>query len=162
MRYPKVSPAGRPRRAVAATIWVSGRYCRGERKEADMQMSALTERLPEMRQKLEEAGESLPDTEAMEIGAGAFLIGAGAISAVINVARGRRETSVWVLPAVMLSAGLALLLTGTFQRRSERIESAQQTVQAELDALGPIARAQVLKAVAQEQLERYVPEGDGE
>ena len=96
------------------------------------------------------------------LGAGAFLIGAGAISTVINVARGRREASVWVLPAVMLSAGFALLVTGTFQRRSEKIESAQQTVQAELDALGPIARAQVLKAVAQEQLERYVPEGDGE
>jgi hypothetical protein len=123
-----------------------------------MSASELTERLPDVKERLAEAREGLPDENVLEAGAGAFLIATGAVASVFNVARGRRGVSAWVLPAVLLSAGLALLITGTMQWRSEKIETAEARVRAELDALDPFARAQVLKDMAQEQVERYVPQ----
>jgi Flp pilus assembly protein TadB len=127
------------------------------RSETHMSAAELTERLPDVKARLAEVREDLPDENLLEAGAGAFLISTGAVASVFNVARGRRGASAWVLPAILLAAGLALLITGTMRWRTEKIESAEARVRAELDALDPFARAQVLKDMAQEQVEHYVP-----
>ena len=76
------------------------------------------------------------------------LIAGGGLSALTNLLTGRRRLMDWIVPVSLLGLGAGVLL----QQRQTRLEASQQTIIAELDALDPIARAQVLQAVAKEQL----------
>jgi hypothetical protein len=125
-----------------------------------MDMEQLKQRIPDFRARMSEASESLPDENTAQIGFGAFLLGVGVIVAVVNLLRGRRGVAVWVVPATLASSGLALMATGTLEIRSEKIISVEETVMSELDSLDPLARAKVLRDVAQEQVERYAPVGE--
>jgi hypothetical protein len=127
-----------------------------------MAMSAITDKFPDVKERFASAGERFPDENTVETGTGAFFLGVGALMAIVSVARGRRGTSAWILPIVLLTGGFALVLTSALQRRSAGIEAAEEAVREELDALDPFARAKVLKEVAQEQLEHYLPEEEEE
>jgi hypothetical protein len=48
--------------------------------------------------------------------------------------------------------GIAILLRGRLDQREERILSAEERIRSELDGLDPIARARVLKDLANSQL----------
>lgn len=81
---------------------------------------------------------------------GWLLVGGGAVGALVTLLRGRRGLGDWVVPLGLVGLGSGILL----QRRQTHIVAAEQSIMAELDTLDPIARAQVLKAVAKEQLGR--------
>jgi hypothetical protein len=77
-----------------------------------------------------------------------LLVGGGVVGALVMLIRGQRRFIDWAIPAGLIGAGLAVLL----RQRQQQIDEAQQIILAELDALDPVARAQVLKAIAEEEL----------
>ena len=83
-------------------------------------------------------------------GVGWLLIGGGLVGSVVTLLRRRRSAAQWVVHLGLICGGATILL----QRRQERIVHAEENILAELDDLDPIARAQVLKAVAEQQFGR--------
>ena len=83
---------------------------------------------------------------------GWLLIGGGLVGAVVTLARRhRRRRGEWALHLGLIFAGAGVLL----RRRRAHMQQAEDNIMAELDALDPIARAQVLKTVAEQQLGRW-------
>jgi hypothetical protein len=91
-----------------------------------------------------EPGCRMPSTTEV----GWLLLGGGLAGCLITLLRRDRHLDDWALPFGLVGAGGALLL----RRRRSQMDDAQKAILAELDELDPIARAQVLKAVAEEQL----------
>jgi hypothetical protein len=81
---------------------------------------------------------------------GWLLVGGGAVGALVTLLRGQRDVSDWIIPVGLIGLGSGILL----KRRQTHIEEAEQSILAELDSLDPIARAQVLKTVAKDQIGR--------
>jgi len=119
-------------------------------------VSDIRERVPEVRERIDAWREDLelPSTQTTETAAGAVLVGAGIVAAIVNLLGNKRDFWSWVLPSILLSGGIALLVTALFEWRGDRIDAAEAAVRAELDSLDPIARAKVLKEVAEEEFSR--------
>ena len=82
---------------------------------------------------------------------GWLLLGGGIVGSLVTLLRGRRRRlTEWIVHFGLIGAGASILL----KRRREHMDHAQESIMAELDALDPIARAQVLKTVAERQLGR--------
>ena len=81
---------------------------------------------------------------------GWLVFGGGVAGALVTLLRRRRSLADWALPVGLIGLGCGILL----RRRQSEMEAAQESIRAELDALDPIARAQVLKAVAEDQFAR--------
>ena len=83
------------------------------------------------------------------------LIGAGAGTIVVNLIQRRRSIVGYLVGVAFVLLGV-VLLGGTYRVRSGRISEAEDQVRAQLSALDPIARAQVLKSMATEQVAPYI------
>jgi len=81
---------------------------------------------------------------------GWLLVGGGFVGAFLSLLRKRSSFVGIAVPLGLIGLGSGLLL----QERHTNIEAAEENILAELDALDPVARAQVLKAVAKDQLGR--------
>jgi hypothetical protein len=77
-----------------------------------------------------------------------LLVAGGVVGALVMTIRGQRSLTDWLIPVGLAGAGVAILL----KQRETHIEEAQQNIMAELEGLDPVARAQVLRAVADQQL----------
>ena len=77
-----------------------------------------------------------------------LLVAGGVVGALVMTIRGQRSLTDWLIPVGLAGAGVAILLN----RRETHIEEAEQNILAELEGLDPVAKAQVLKAVAEQQL----------
>ena len=91
---------------------------------------------------------SIPMPSLGEVGW--LLLGSGAFGLVVTLMRKRRGLVDLAIPLGLIGLGSGVLL----QRRQTNMEAAEENILAELDALDPVARAQVLKAVAKEELGR--------
>lgn len=85
---------------------------------------------------------------------GWLLIGGGLASALVIVTRDRRWLYALLLPFILIAVGISLLL----RQRQTNIEQAQASILNELDALGPVARAQVLKNITEKEIGKYISE----
>lgn len=84
-----------------------------------------------------------------------FLVGSGVFLTLILLIRRPKRFVDWLIPLSLIGAGLFFLYRQgeiLLQKRQARMRAAQQVILAELDALDPVARAQVLKAVTEAQL----------
>lgn len=81
---------------------------------------------------------------------GWLLVGGGVVGLIVTLMRERRSLLDIAVPIGLMGLGSGVLL----QERQTNMEAAEENILAELDALDPVARAQVLKAVAKEQIER--------
>ncbi len=81
---------------------------------------------------------------------GWILVGSGLFGAIAMLAAGRRRLAEWALPLSLVGFGMGML----GKRRQAHMDTAEEAIRAQLDALDPIARAQVLKVVTAEQLGR--------
>lgn len=84
-----------------------------------------------------------------------LLVGSGIVAALTLLLRRRQRTVDWLIPVGLIGAGIIFLLLRAktlLQRREARMETARQVILAELDALDPIARAQVIKAVLESEV----------
>ena len=91
---------------------------------------------------------SIPKPSKEDIGW--LLVGGGLVGSLVNILRGDRDPVDWLIPVSLAGLGLGVLL----RHRQSQMESAEDTILAELDKLDPIARAQVLKAVAKDEVSR--------
>lgn len=90
------------------------------------------------------------DDPTVDAAIGLSLVGAGLGTVLVNLMRGKRSAWAYLLPAVFILGGIAVISGGAVSRRSDRIETAGEAVREQLATLDPIARAQVLKDVAGE------------
>lgn len=100
-------------------------------------------------------GGGLPSTTTTDELIPWFLFGSGALLGLILFLRRPRKFTDWLIPIGLIGAGLfSLYRRGKtlWNRRAARIRTAQEIIMTELDALDPIARAEVLKFVAERQL----------
>lgn len=81
---------------------------------------------------------------------GWLLVGGGIVGSLVNLLRGDRGPVDWLIPLSLTGLGFGVLLS----HRQSQMESAEGKILTELDQLDPIARAQVLKAVAKDEIER--------
>lgn len=96
--------------------------------------------------------ESLPEEAQTEVAAGAAAIGSGLLVGVLTLTRKRRGFFAWAIPGALLGLGIVLLANALLDTRTERIEEAEERISAELASLDPVARAQVLKSVGEQQM----------
>ncbi|MBN1192860.1 MAG: hypothetical protein JXA36_04115 [Coriobacteriia bacterium] len=101
--------------------------------------------------------ESIPEESRVETGAGAALVGVALAVGAFTLLRGRRGFLAWAIPGAILGAGLVMLADVLLDVRTERIEETADLIESELEALDPIARAQVLKSIGERQVEAFMP-----
>ncbi len=77
-----------------------------------------------------------------------LLIVGGVVLALILILRGPRRLLAWAVPLGLIGAGLAILA----QQRQAKLNVVAEEILADLDGLDPVAKAQVLFAVAREVL----------
>jgi len=123
-----------------------------------MKLAEIQERFPEMKERLSDTVEQLHDPDVEMIAAGTALAAGGVATGVVNLLRGQRHARAWVIPLILLASGTAFAATGLLRRRSSRMETAEIAIAGELDRLDPVARAQVLKHLAEDEVYRVLPE----
>jgi hypothetical protein len=96
--------------------------------------------------------ESLPQGGQVEAAAAAGMIGSGLLVGALMLTRRRRGFFTWAIPGAVLGLGVVLLADVLLDQRAERIGEAEEHIAEELASLDPIARAQVLKSVGEQQL----------
>lgn len=96
------------------------------------------------------------DDPTVDAAVGLSLVGAGLGTVVVNLIRGKRSAWAYLLPAVFILGGIAVISGGAVSRRSDRIATAEDAVRDQLSRLDPIARAQVLKGVAGETFAPFI------
>lgn len=79
---------------------------------------------------------------------GWLLVGSGVFSSIVSLLRERRGFLDLALPLSLIGLGSGVLL----KQRQTHMEAAEENIRAELNALDPVARAQVLKEVAKQEL----------
>ncbi len=78
-----------------------------------------------------------------------LLVGSGVIGALLLLIRRDRRIVAWAISAGLTLAGATLLM----EQRQSHIDQAEQRILEELDGLDPVARAQVLKNIAVQELD---------
>ena len=101
-----------------------------------------------------ELGISMPSKDEV----GWLLVGGGVVASLVNLLRGDRGPVDWLIPLSLTGLGFGVLLS----HRQSQMESAEEKILAELDQLDPIARAQVMKAVAKDEVGRLPGLGSSE
>ena len=101
-------------------------------------------------------GLTLPKVSRSDIGW--LLVGGGVVTSLIALLRRERPPTDWILPVGLVAAGGSILINS----RQGQMEAAEQSILTELDKLDPIARAQVLKSVAAEEVSRLPGLGDSD
>jgi hypothetical protein len=96
------------------------------------------------------------DAPSAEKAIGLSLVGAGVGTVVSNLIRRKRSPWAYVIPAILVLSGLAVMSSGAYGRRADRIAEAEEAVRGQLADLDPIARAQVLKEIAGETFAPYM------
>ena len=99
------------------------------------------------------------DDPAVDAAIGLSLVGAGLGTVVVNLFRGKRSAWAYLLPAVFILGGIAIISGGAVSRRSDKISAAEDIVRTQLAGLDPIARAQVLRSAASETIAPFVHRG---
>jgi len=90
------------------------------------------------------------DDPTVDAAIGLSLVGAGLGTVIVNLIRGKRSAWAYLLPAVFILGGIAVISGGAVSRRSDRISDAEEVVREQLAKLDPVARAQVLRGAASE------------
>ena len=79
-----------------------------------------------------------------------LLVGGGTLGSLYLIVKKNRYIFSWIVPVGMMAAGIDLLL----KDRQERIEQTGDQIMSQLDELDPIARAEVVKYLAEKEKDR--------
>jgi hypothetical protein len=79
-----------------------------------------------------------------------LLVGGGVLVSLYMLIKRNRNIFTWVVPVGMIAVGVDLLL----KERHERIVQTGDQIMAQLDELDPIAKAEVVKYLADKEVER--------
>lgn len=81
-----------------------------------------------------------------------LLVGGGTVGSLYLIAKKNRNIFSWLIPVGMMAAGIDLFL----KDRQERIEQTGDQIMSQLDELDPVARAQVVKYLVEQEKDRLV------
>jgi hypothetical protein len=98
------------------------------------------------------------DDPVLDSAVGLSLIGAGAGTIIVNLIQRKRSVLGYLVGVAFVLLG-TVVLGGTYRVRSGRISETEAQVREQLAALDPIARAQVLKSMATEQVAPFMNRG---
>lgn len=98
------------------------------------------------------------DDPVLDGALGLSLVGAGAGTIIVNLIQRKRSAVGYLVGVAFVLLGV-VVLGGTYRVRSERISDAEEQVRAQLSALDPVARAQVLKSMATETVAPFIKRG---
>jgi hypothetical protein len=101
--------------------------------------------------------ETIPEENQTEATAAVGLIGIGIGAAALALVRRRSGFFAWALPGALLAAGIAMLANVVWDLRGERMAQTRLAIEAQLEELDPVARAQVLRDVARDQVGELLP-----
>ena len=90
----------------------------------------------------------LASEDTMQIAS--ILVGGGILGSLYLLVRRSRNILSWIVPISLMAAGISLYL----KDRQERVERTGDQIIAQLDELDPLARAEVIKYVADHEIER--------
>ena len=79
-----------------------------------------------------------------------LLVGGGTLGSLYLIAKKNRTIFSWIVPVGMMAAGIDLLL----KDRQERIKQTGDQIMSQLDELDPIARAEVVKYLAEKEKDK--------
>lgn len=79
-----------------------------------------------------------------------LLVGGGTVGSLYLIVKKNRNIFSWLIPVGMMAAGIDLFL----KDRQERIEQTGDQIMSQLDELDPVARAQVVKYLAEQEKDR--------
>jgi hypothetical protein len=79
-----------------------------------------------------------------------ILVGGGILGSLYLLVRRSRNFLSWIVPIGLMAAGISLYL----KDRQERVEQSGDQIIAQLDELDPITRAEVVRYVAEHEIER--------
>jgi dTDP-D-glucose 4,6-dehydratase len=79
-----------------------------------------------------------------------LLVGGGTLGSLYLIVKKNRNIFSWIIPVGMMAAGIDLLL----KDRQERIKQTGDQIMSQLDELDPIARAEVVKYLAEQEKEK--------
>ena len=96
----------------------------------------------------EKSAEGLTSRDSAQIGW--VLVGVGTLGSFYLLIRKNRNIFAWVISVGMIAAGADILL----KERHERIVETGDQIMSQLDELDPIARAEVVKYMADQEMER--------
>ena len=98
------------------------------------------------------------DDPVLDSAIGLSLIGAGTGTIIVNLVQRKRSVFGYLIGVAFVLLGV-VVLGGTYRVRSGRINDAEEQVRAQLATLDPVARAQVLKSMATEQVAPFINRG---
>jgi hypothetical protein len=102
-----------------------------------------------MKNKSSETNE-LKQTSADNMQVAGLLIGGGAVWSLYLLIKKNRSIFSWILPVGLVLAGLSLFM----KERQEKVKLTGDQIIAQLDELDPIAKARVVKYVADQEIAR--------
>lgn len=111
----------------------------------------LMERRDELMERAAEIKERFAedvDTDAVTAFVGWTFVSTGIAFGVTQWMRGRRSALSLIAPIALLAVGFAALGGGMWHRRGAHIGEVEERINAELAALGPIARMRVIRDMA--------------
>lgn len=79
-----------------------------------------------------------------------ILVGGGFLGSLYLLLKRNRNIFSWLISVGMIAAGIDLLL----KERQERIKQTGDQITAQLDELDPIARAEVIKYLAEQEIDK--------
>lgn len=97
--------------------------------------------------------EAVPEESRVEAGLAAGFVTGGLLAAAVMLLSKRRGFFAWAIPGTILAVGAVLLSDVVLDTRGERIVEAEERIHHELASLDPLARAQVLKSVAEREVD---------
>jgi len=87
---------------------------------------------------------------------GLSLVGAGAGTIIFSLIRGKRGVWTYVIAGLFVVLGISVMGGGAVSRRSGRISEVESSVRDQLSQLDPIARAQIVRDMAADQMAPFM------
>ena len=121
-------------------------------EESESKNSAVADQWAERKEALKARFADVSGKDAALDALGVSLIGGGIAVIVVDFVRGHRRPGGYLIGAILGLAGAVLLVMGPMARRNAHISEAEQVVRDQLASLDPVARAKVMKEMAEEQV----------
>ena len=125
------------------------------REEMRVRSEAIRARKDELQSRFVEYA----DDPTFDNALGLSLVGAGAGTIIFSLLRGKRSIWTYVFGGLFVVFGLSVMGGGAVSRRSDRIVEVEGAVREQLSQLDPIARAQIVRDMAADQMAPFMRHG---
>lgn len=125
------------------------------------QMRARSEALRARKDELQSRFVEYADDPTVDNALGLSLVGAGAGTIIFSLLKGKRGVWTYVIAGLFVALGLSVMGGGAISRRSGHITEVETSVRDQLSQLDPLARAQIVRDMAADQMAPFIHRGQG-